>query len=67
MNKQRITEVFINNKWIKIEFENIKKGQLVRLFENDGTVVKYKEDETEFEAISDAYINNNKIWSFVMK
>ena len=61
MNNDRKAQIFKNNKWIDIKFEDLKKDDKFRLFESDGESVKDKNGYTEFIAINDSYINNKGI------
>lgn len=66
MNKYRTAQVLINDKWIDIEFKNIKEGDKFRLFEPDGTIVKDNDGNTEFIATSNPYLavadNNEEVY-----
>lgn len=57
----RKTEIFKNGEWIEVEFKDILKGNLFRLIESTGEIVSDK-GETEFIAVSDAYLNKDGIW-----
>jgi hypothetical protein len=45
----------IEGKWVSIKFEDIKKGDCVKLFEVDGSPVEKKDGSNIFVADSDAF------------
>lgn len=60
MKYNRRTQILKNNKWIDIEFKNLKSGDKFRIFESDGSIVKDKNDNIEFVAISEPYLYPTK-------
>jgi hypothetical protein len=66
MNDERVAErYFVNGEkqgWEKINFREIKKGDLFRLFEPTGESVISEFGEIEFLALKDAYVNEDGIW-----
>lgn len=55
----RTAEVKREETWVKIEFEEIRKGDTFRLIEPDGTILVDEVGRTEFEAISETYWNED--------
>ena len=55
----RKVKIFKDEKWIDIEFENLKTGDKFRLFESTGEEVKNENGNLEFIATSDTYIEEN--------
>jgi len=51
-----------NNIWIFQDYENIKRGDIFKLFKPDGHPVVSCSGCTVFEASSDAYLNEEDIW-----
>ena len=47
----------------QIEFKNIKEGMTIKLYEPDNEVVVVN-GRTQFEASSDAYLNESGYWCF---
>lgn len=41
--------------WVRIDFEEIRKGDVFRLIELDGKILVDESGRTEFEAISETY------------
>jgi hypothetical protein len=66
MSDERVAErYFVNGEkqgWEKINFREIKKGDLFRLFEPTGEPVISEFGEIEFLAFKNAYINEDGIW-----
>ena len=58
MNQNRKAQIFKNENWIDVEFQELKNGDNFRLFEFNGEEVKDKNGNTKFIATSDAYLNN---------
>jgi len=56
MIELRDAEILIDSKWVKIEPIKLKKGDIFRIFEPDGTL--YLEKST---AACDAYLNEKGI------
>lgn len=60
----RKAEVFTNNAWTEVPFEDIKEGQKFRLFEPTGEpVVNLRDNIVEWVALSDAYLNFGSVWT----
>lgn len=57
----RTCQIFKNEEWIDINFEELKKGDIFRLFD-DGIPVKDLDGFTNFTAQSDAYQNDEDIY-----
>jgi hypothetical protein len=50
--------------WSPIEFEELKKGDIWRMFESDGTpVVGHDKKSTVFKANGNPYINEINVWT----
>ena len=56
MGDLRSTQVLRNNEWGNINFTELKNGDIFRLFEPDGKVVRDKLGDDEFMAVSDPYL-----------
>jgi len=56
MDELRIVQSFKNGKWINIVFEDIKKGDIYRMFEPTGEPVIYEGKQTLY-ALSDMYLH----------
>lgn len=57
--KFRTVEILKDNKWIESLFKDIKHNDVFRIFEQDGSVVKFGLDNNPtFIATSDAYSEN---------
>ena len=54
---KRKTEILIDNEWKVINFEDIKKDDIFRLFESDNKPVINLNNNTSFKALTDAYID----------
>jgi hypothetical protein len=67
MSDQRRVQKLINSQWEDINFEDIKTGDIFRLFESTGEPVIGNKNDTEFEAINDAYINQDGIYQVDIK
>lgn len=59
----RTVEIYndTENKWIKVEFSEIKKDDKFRLFESTGEPVKDEKGNTEFIAESNVKVNEDGI------
>jgi hypothetical protein len=55
VNHFRRTEVFRNNRWEKIEFKQLKKGDNFRMFELNGEEVTDQSGQKLFSAKSETY------------
>lgn len=55
MSDLRKVQALRDNKWLGINFKELVNGDIFRLFEPDGEVVKDKLNDDEFVAISDPY------------
>jgi hypothetical protein len=53
--KFRKAYIYKNNAWKKVEFEQIKEGQIFKLEEPTGNAVKDKEGYSVFKAIGNPY------------
>lgn len=49
----------VNLKWVDIDFKDIKKGDIFRMFKSTGEPVVGDKNDTMFEVISDAYISED--------
>lgn len=58
MVKLRKVEIKDDDKWKEISFSELKKGDIFRLFESDGTPVKDLYNRTEFLADTNAYMSD---------
>ena len=56
----RTSEILINDEWQSISPINIKKDMTFRLFEEDGTPVKWK-NISSWMALGDAYYMDNGV------
>ena len=60
---KRIVEIKVApGNWMKYDLKDIKKDMVIRMFEYDGSRIKY-EDKTEFVALTDSKINSDGIYS----
>jgi hypothetical protein len=65
---RRLVKVLKNGEWIETQFEKIKKGDIIRLYEPSGELVRGFGGETEFEAICDAYMDiEHGVYAFAYK
>lgn len=55
MEKLRNTQIYKKGEWQDIDFTELKKGDLFRMFELDGKPVKGQTDAKIFEATSELY------------
>lgn len=46
--KYRKTEIKVNEEWKEIDFDDLKVGNIFRLFEPDGTIVKDNDGKENF-------------------
>ena len=53
----RYAAKIINGRWVDIPFQQIKEGDVFRIFERSGDPVTDQEGNAVFTATSDAYIN----------
>lgn len=61
--EQRRTEILKDGEWIQCRFRDLKSGDTFRLFEPTGEPVVLRKDKTDFIALSDAYQNEDGIWT----
>jgi hypothetical protein len=61
MEDMRKVEVLKNGKWQSIEFKDICKGDIFRLFESTGEPVIDNNGKTEFVAKSEPYITSDGV------
>jgi hypothetical protein len=50
----RRIEIFWSGNWVEVSFASIKEGDIVRMFESNGTPVR-SEGATNFVAMSDSF------------
>jgi len=55
MNDIRNIEVFKNEKWEKVTFDQLRKGDLCRTVEPNGEEVFVNKNDIEFKAASNPY------------
>jgi hypothetical protein len=62
MKNKRIIQVYREDKWQEIEFEELKKDDKFRMFDNG---IPVKDDKKNFQwiALSDAFLNDKKLWT----
>jgi hypothetical protein len=53
--KLRTVQIYINNKWTPIDFTELHKNDIFRMFEPDGTPVKGNTGSVYFLATSELY------------
>lgn len=53
----RTVKVLKNGKWLDTEFDRIKKGDIIKMFEPTGEPVRGFAGVTEFKALCDAYMD----------
>lgn len=63
MNNERIVLKKNNFTWQDINFSDLKDGDIFSLFEPSGEQVVGNNGEKEFIATSDAFLNDDGIWS----
>ena len=63
MNEYRKVFKMVDNEEIEIKFSEIKNGMKIKLYEPDGTLVKYKKNNI-FTAMSDCYKGEDEILTF---
>lgn len=56
MNEPRKCEIFVDDVWKEIKFEELKKGDKFRLFEPTGEPVADDKGGLEFITAGDAYV-----------
>lgn len=54
-----------NGRWTEIDFQSIKKDMVIKLFEEDGTPVKYG-DCDQFKCAGDSY-KTEKAWTVMVE
>lgn len=59
----RKVEIKKNGKWIEYDFSRLKKGDIFRLYEKTGEIVKDDKGNTEFVATSEPYLTAEGILS----
>lgn len=59
----RICQIKVNNEWKEIKFKDLKEDDIFRLFESTGEQVFGDNNQTEFIASSNAFLNEDDIWS----
>jgi hypothetical protein len=62
VNELRTVEVNRKNKWIQIDFSELVKGDIFRMFEPTSEEVIGNKGETVFQAFSNPYKNDDGIW-----
>ena len=66
MSQSRKTQILKDREWVNIEFQELRNGDNFKLFEFNGEevdkAVRNENGNTEFMAISDAYLCN-EIWT----
>lgn len=62
MNDVRRAEILANGKWRETDFENIKAGDMFRLFESTGEPVTDKKGNSNFTAKTDAHITGDGVY-----
>ncbi len=62
VNDLRRAEVLVGDKWIDIEFEEIRAGNRFRLFESTGEPVVDENGKSEFIAKTDPYITKDGVY-----
>jgi hypothetical protein len=61
----RTAQKLINDSWTDIAFEDLRPGDIFRLFESTGEPVVDKEDgkaTDTFKAIGEPFLNANNVW-----
>ena len=54
MTNWRKIEKRVNERWVLIHRENIRKGDKIRMFDSDGEIVSLIDGITEFKVVTDA-------------
>lgn len=63
MNRiMRTVEKKENDSWIKVRMQELVPGDVFRMFEEDGTPVKWQAD-SEWKAMNKPYLNDDNIWT----
>jgi|LFRM01.1.fsa_nt_gb hypothetical protein len=62
MDNIRRTEILIDGKWKQINFENIRAGDIFRLFEPTGETVVDDKGNDKFIAKTNAYLNKDGVY-----
>lgn len=47
----------VDSKWIPISFQQIKKGDIIKMIDEDGEIIEHIDGRSEFVAKSDAYLD----------
>ena len=64
----RTIMVLRGGEWIQTKLETVKKGEMFKMFESDGTPVEDRYGNVEWEASSDAYkMPRSGIWGVDVK
>lgn len=58
----RIVERVENNGYKEINFEELKNGDVFKIYEEDRTPILDELNHDQFVAMSDAYLNKDGIW-----
>lgn len=67
MEEERIVYVYKSGLWQITPFEELKKGDRIRIDEPDGTPVVDTRGAVQWETDSDAYLNEENIWTVQIK
>jgi hypothetical protein len=59
----RRVQLFKSDNWVDCKLQDIKSGNIFRMFESDGDTVKDNKGYTKFLAVSDPSKNREGIWS----
>jgi len=62
MDKRKV-EVFTDDGWEEIEFENLKVNDIFRMFESDGEPVEGEKGSHIFIAKSNPYLTEEDVWT----
>ena len=57
----RKVEILKDGEWIEIEFSNLKKDDVFRMFESTGEEVRNDHEEDVFVALTDAFVGENGV------
>jgi len=55
IDKRRHCKVFYDHQWVNVEFNEIRLGDIFRLFEPDGTEVLDDEGKNTWEALGQSF------------
>lgn len=61
MKNTRTAEILVNGEWVSIEPIDIKAGMFFRMFEETGEPVIGLKNSTLWEAVENAYYNDNGV------